>query len=82
MEKVIEKLYEDFLNVSNPSFKDTEERKKTLYNVLFKKLSETERTLLVEYADIQEEQCFQETKNAYEQGFKTAIQLIVECLKI
>ena len=85
MNELIEKMYNfDFEAGSffgEIADKTVSRREWALYESLYERLSEKDRKIFLEYVNLQTEEHEKELKAAYEQGFKTAVTLIVDCMK-
>lgn len=84
MEKIINKLYEMSLNTAEPfGFFDKEstEQEWRCYDSLYDNLSKEDREIFREYVNLRGLRSAHELQAAYEKGFKTAIQLLMEALK-
>ena len=85
MDKIIEKLYNSHLQEEQFPFgiaeKESMQKEYDAYCTLSEMLSKEGKELLMEYSDLNEVRHKSELKSAYENGFKTAIKLILESVK-
>ena len=85
MEKIIEKLYK--LHISTAQFpfgipnKEITTQEWNLYCSLIEELPKKHKETFMEYTSTREERHKQEIKSIYEQAFKTAVKLLIECTK-
>ena len=84
MDKIIEKLFnihlqnKDFLTAL--SNKDSAVREWQLYELLLEKLPVEEKEIFAEYSRLCNQRQGNEIQLSYEQGFKTAIRLMIESI--
>ena len=82
MQDIIQKLYD--IHLKDDSYllgipnKENLNKEWELYNYLYKNLSTEYKDLFLQYANLRTERQSEETKNAYTNGFKVAIKLIIE----
>ncbi len=85
MENIIEKLYELHINTAQYPFgipnKEITAQEWTLYCSLIEDLPKKHKEIFMEYTTVCQERHKQEIKSIYEQAFKTAIKLLMECSK-
>ena len=85
MKNIINALYHLQVNAEFPNFGkiDKEQNRKEweFYQRLHEELSGTLKEIFIEYTDLLNTRYNLETQAAYEQGFKTAVSLIIEALK-
>ena len=83
MENIIEKLYELHIRTAQFPFgksdKETTAKECALYCSLIEDLPKKHKELFTEYNSACQERHRQEIKAVYEQAFKTAIKLFLEC---
>ena len=86
MEEIIEKLYN--LQVGENPYpvgvapKEDNQREWDLYGELYDGLSKEKMSILREYLCLFEERMNKEKQYYYEKGFKTAVKLIIESIKL
>jgi len=83
MNEWMEVLYLHDLEEGNGLHLDREKCKREweLYDILWKVLDEKGKEWFSEYVNLKAEQRDIEWKAVYEQGFKTAVRLLTDCLK-
>ena len=85
MENIIEKLYELHLKTAQYPFgipdKEITMQEWSLYCSLIEDLPKKYKDVFMEYNSTCQERHKQEIKSIYEQAFKTAIKLFLECSK-
>jgi hypothetical protein len=85
MENTIEKLYELHIRTAQFPFGKTDKEITTkecaLYCSLIEELPKRHKEMFMEYNSFSQERHKQEIKAIYEQAFKTAIKLFIECSK-
>lgn len=82
MDKIIDKLYGLQLNIDNYplgiSNKENMEKEYGIYYILQNNLLGENKDLFLRYVKLNDERRSEELRAAYENGFKTAIKLILE----
>ena len=85
MENIIEKLYELHIRTTQFPFGKTDKEITTkecaLYCSLIEELPKRHKEMFMEYNSVFQERHRQEIKAIYEQAFKTAMKLFIECNK-
>ena len=85
MENIIKKLYDLHLTTSNFPLgkpdKESMDEEWGIYNALYEELPKQLKERFLRYVELCRTRQNEENKSAYEYGFKTAIQCIVEGLK-
>ena len=82
MDKIIDKLYGLQFNIDNYPLgitnKENIEKEYGIYYILQNNLLGENKDLFLRYVDLNEERRSEELRVAYENGFKTAIKLVLE----